>query len=195
MAGWEQLSALGIVAILGTQGVATASADELPPAGGPWLEPVCALVLVEVPPPVPVSVQVSIELFGDCAPPPEPAPPRPAPPAPAPPGTPAPSTPPPPPPAPEPVQPARPEPPAPTPKTPEPEPSPEPEPETETPTVVEQAGPPAAPRAVRNYRPAPGRRDDGGTPLTILMLVTSVPAVLAAAMLRPRSGSASSRRS
>ncbi|MGN9791769.1 hypothetical protein ACWGH4_24530 [Streptomyces sp. NPDC054847] len=49
--------------------------------------------------------------------------------------------------------------------------------------------------AIRTYRPASGGVEPAdGTPLTILMLVTTTPAVLAAALLRPRSQSAANRR-
>ncbi|MBT2392513.1 MULTISPECIES: hypothetical protein [Streptomyces] len=47
--------------------------------------------------------------------------------------------------------------------------------------------------AVRNYRRATGKPKDEGTPLVVLMLVTTTPAVLAAALLRPRSRSAAGR--
>ncbi|MFF3288731.1 hypothetical protein [Streptomyces sp. NPDC003023] len=59
------------------------------------------------------------------------------------------------------------------------------------------AGPPpdrAEAVTIRSYRPATGRPGATGTPLTILMLVTTIPAVLAAAMLRPRSRSTAGRR-
>ncbi|NUK12597.1 hypothetical protein HRW18_32420 [Streptomyces lunaelactis] len=49
--------------------------------------------------------------------------------------------------------------------------------------------------AVHNYRPAAGKPDVAGMPLVVLMLVTTTPAVLAAALLRPRSRSAASGRS
>ncbi|MER6614591.1 hypothetical protein ACWGJT_18340 [Streptomyces xantholiticus] len=48
--------------------------------------------------------------------------------------------------------------------------------------------------AIRTYRPSAGSPERSGTPLTVLMLVTTTPAVLAAAMLRPRSQSAAGRR-
>ncbi|MFH8929650.1 hypothetical protein ACH4D4_21595 [Streptomyces pristinaespiralis] len=49
--------------------------------------------------------------------------------------------------------------------------------------------------AIRTYRPSTGGLEPAdGTPLTILMLVTTTPAVLAAALLRPRSQSAANRR-
>ncbi|MEU1276813.1 hypothetical protein [Streptomyces sp. NPDC005805] len=46
---------------------------------------------------------------------------------------------------------------------------------------------------IRTYRPAAGAPERPGTPLTVLMLVTTTPAVLAAALLRPRSQSAARR--
>ncbi|MFF3322404.1 hypothetical protein [Streptomyces sp. NPDC002889] len=47
---------------------------------------------------------------------------------------------------------------------------------------------------MRTYRPAKGKPKAAGMPLVVLMLVTTTPAVLAAALLRPRSQSAASRR-
>ncbi|MEV6398529.1 hypothetical protein AB0M39_27775 [Streptomyces sp. NPDC051907] len=73
-----------------------------------------------------------------------------------------------------------------------PTPEPTPEPSVERPPAP---GPkPSAVLGVRNYRPAQSRKPRGGTSLVTLMLVTTTPAVLAAAMLRPRSQSTASRR-
>ncbi|MEU0986094.1 MULTISPECIES: hypothetical protein [unclassified Streptomyces] len=41
---------------------------------------------------------------------------------------------------------------------------------------------------MRKYRPIPGKRKSDGLPLVVIMLTTTTPAVLAAAMLRPRRG-------
>ncbi|MFE3092213.1 hypothetical protein ACFXG1_00115 [Streptomyces sp. NPDC059248] len=38
------------------------------------------------------------------------------------------------------------------------------------------------------YRPPPAGRDHEGMPLVVLVLVTTTPAVLAAALLKPRRG-------
>ncbi|MEV6787848.1 hypothetical protein [Streptomyces sp. NPDC051098] len=43
---------------------------------------------------------------------------------------------------------------------------------------------------VRNHRPLPGRPQREGMPLVVLVLVTTTPAVLAAALLRPGRGRA-----
>ncbi|MBM9620378.1 hypothetical protein [Streptomyces zhihengii] len=47
--------------------------------------------------------------------------------------------------------------------------------------------------AIHTYRPATKGPEPSGTPLTVLMLVTTTPAVLAAALLRPRSQSSARR--
>ncbi|MGW0773087.1 hypothetical protein ACWD01_05410 [Streptomyces sp. NPDC002835] len=110
-----------------------------------------------------------------------------------------------------------PSPPAPTTLPPSPPPAPTPTPvPAPPPPPAAQAGPPASPSAppeqpapappaaappperveavaIRTYRPTTRAPERTGTPLTVLMLVTTIPAVLAAALLRPRSQSAARR--
>ncbi|MGW6458453.1 hypothetical protein ACWF94_21480 [Streptomyces sp. NPDC055078] len=43
-------------------------------------------------------------------------------------------------------------------------------------------------KPVRAYHPLPAKRKTGGMPLVVLMLTMTTPAVLAAAILRPRRG-------
>lgn len=210
---WQQVSALGIVAVLGTQGAGVGgSASDGPDgpegAAAPASAPVrraeadrrpALVVSVSLPDPVGIGLGVTIR-FGDCAPPKPPAippvPPAPQPPAPEPPEPPSVSEPP----APEPPsvpRPPRPEPPVPAPaggppSSPAPPAPPAPPPPPDEPPPA--AAPPTARAvAVRPYRPASRGPEADGTPLTVLMLVTTVPAVLAAAMLRPRSTSAARR--
>ncbi|MBT2370258.1 hypothetical protein J7E88_34550 [Streptomyces sp. ISL-10] len=209
MVGWQQVSALGIAAVLGTQGADLGSLlSEEPKGSGPAGVSVPAreakggepppLVSVSVSLPGPVGVHLGVTIgVGDCPPPtpspteatPPPAPsPVPEPPSPTtrPAPSPRPPSPQPPPVAPTPAPPG--EPPSPTATPPAPPAPPEP---PEPPA----AAPPQRAEAVviRTYRPASQGPEDTGTPLTVLMLVTTIPAVLAAAMLRPRSGSAARR--
>ncbi|MFJ4009171.1 hypothetical protein [Streptomyces sp. NPDC090026] len=235
MAGWQQVSALGVAAVLGAQGVAIAASvpeeanaaerqkvsagtperqvEDRRPAR-PGAGPPAGSVTVTLPgsPGAHASVVVSTS---HC-PPPEPPQPPPEPPQ---------STP----------EPPAPEPPAPSPEPPRPEPVPVPEPEPVPPAPApepapEQPPPPAAPVpperppvpppvpapapapppeaapppaaappseavpvAIRRHRPAGQGPEADGTPLTVLMLVTTTPAVLAAALLRPRAHSAARR--
>ncbi|MCQ6552282.1 hypothetical protein NPS70_03575 [Streptomyces sp. C10-9-1] len=225
MAGWQQVSALGVAAVLGAQGVAiaapvpeeaNASERQKVSAGSPERQaegrrparpgagPPAGSVTVTLPgsPGAHASVVVSA---GHCPPPGRPpGPPEPAPEPPRP--TPEPPAPEPPVPSPEPP---RPEPvpePDPVPPAPVPEPAPEPPPPPAAPAPPERppapppAPPPAAapppeavPVAIRRHRPAGQGPEAEGTPLTVLMLVTTTPAVLAAALLRPRAHSAARR--
>ncbi|MEU3048600.1 hypothetical protein ABZ705_19180 [Streptomyces sp. NPDC006984] len=233
MAGWQQVSALGVAAVLGAQGVAIAASvpeeanaaerqkvsagtperqvEDRRPAR-PGAGPPAGSVTVTLPgsPGAHASVVVSTS---HC-PPPEPPQPPPEPPQ----STPEPPAPEPPSPSPEPP---RPEPvpePEPVPPAPAPEPAPEQPPPPAAPVPPERppvpppvpspapvpppeaAPPPAAappseavPVAIRRHRPAGQGPEADGTPLTVLMLVTTTPAVLAAALLRPRAHSAARR--
>ncbi|WP_432063679.1 hypothetical protein [Streptomyces sp. C10-9-1] len=242
MAGWQQVSALGVAAVLGAQGVAIAASvpeeanaaerrkvsagtperqvgDRRP--GRPGAGPPAGSVTVTLPGSHGAHASVVVS-SGHCPPPGPPEPP-PEPPSPSPePPQPTPEPPAPEPPAPSPA-------PSPSPEPPRPEPVPEPEPEPEPPAPApepapEQPPPPAAPApperppvplpapapapapppaaapppeaapvVIRRHRPAGQGPEADGTPLTVLMLVTTTPAVLAAALLRPRAHSAARR--
>ncbi|MFJ3931991.1 hypothetical protein [Streptomyces sp. NPDC090029] len=222
MAGWQQVSALGVAAVLGAQGVAIAASvpeeanaaerqkvsagtperqvEDRRPAR-PGAGPPAGSVTVTLPgsPGAHASVVVSTS---HC-PPPEPPQSTPEPPAPE---SPSPS---PEPPRPEPVPVPEPEPVPPAPEQPPPPAAPVPPERPPVPPPVpapapvpppEAAPPPAAappseavPVAIRRHRPAGQGPEADGTPLTVLMLVTTTPAVLAAALLRPRAHSAARR--
>ncbi len=242
VAGWQQVSALGVAAVLGAQGVAIAASvpeeanaaerrkvsagtperqvgDRRP--GRPGAGPPAGSVTVTLPGSHGAHASVVVS-SGHCPPPGPPEPP-PEPPSPSPePPQPTPEPPAPEPPAPSPA-------PSPSPEPPRPEPVPEPEPEPEPPApapepAAEQPPPPAAPApperppvplsapapapapppaaapppeaapvVIRRHRPAGQGPEADGTPLTVLMLVTTTPAVLAAALLRPRAHSAARR--
>ncbi len=242
VAGWQQVSALGVAAVLGAQGVAIAASvpeeanaaerrkvsagtperqvgDRRP--GRPGAGPPAGSVTVTLPGSHGAHASVVVS-SGHCPPPgppepppeppvpsPEPPQPTPEPPAPEPPA-PSPS---PEPPRPEPVPEPEPEPPAPAPEpapeqppppaapapperppVPPPAPAPAPAPPPGAAPPPAAAPPPeAAPVAIRRHRPAGQGPEADGTPLTVLMLVTTTPAVLAAALLRPRAHSAARR--
>ncbi|WP_432248661.1 hypothetical protein ACRAR1_14270 [Streptomyces sanyensis] len=229
MAGWQQVSALGVAAVLGAQGVAIAAsvpeeanaAERRKVSAGtperqvedrrpvrPGAGPPAGSVTVTLP--GPHGAHASVVVSGGHCPPPGPPQPPPGPPRPTP-------------------EPPAPEPPAPSPEPPRTEPVPDPEPEPAPPAPApepapEQPLPPAAPVpperppapppaaapapapppaaapppeaapvAIRRHRPAGQGPEADGTPLTVLMLVTTTPAVLAAALLRPRAHSAARR--
>ncbi|MFI1014376.1 hypothetical protein [Streptomyces sp. NPDC020965] len=63
-------------------------------------------------------------------------------------------------------------------------PSPRPSPPAPPPAAAPPVSPTVYP--VPAYRPLSARREADGTPLVVLMLVTTTPAVFAAVLLRPR---------
>lgn len=193
---------MAFVAVLATTG-ATAASDDEPPGAPPSMtarahagtedgEPGPATVLVSAGPGCLTAFAGNGDSFASasmCAPP-SPAPP--APPAPRP-------TPPPPPPprrepAPEPPAPPRPAPPTPRPvlhRAPQPPPAPAPPPPPAP--AAAAAPPPESHIAPRAYHQGVTKPAAGGTSLVTLTLVLTAPAVLAAALLRPRSGGGRSR--
>ncbi|MEU7136342.1 hypothetical protein [Streptomyces sp. NPDC046261] len=208
MSGWRRAGRAGcvaFVAVLATAGT-TAAADDEPPGAPPSVTARVHAGTTDGPATVRVSIAPgcltafagngdSFAMAALC-PPPSPTPP----PAPAPR-----PTPPPPPlkpalkptphkPAPKPPAPPEPAPPAPRPvlhRAPQPPPRPTPPP---PPAPAPAAVPlPKAPIAPRAYHQSVTKPAEGGTSLVTLTLVLTAPAVLAAALLRPRSGGGRSR--